>query len=367
MPSLYLGKIGTKSKKVEVHAFTSGFPFREYPVSQVGDDTLFNCLIRERYRLLEEGRSIYCTAINPDQETKTETNPHDTREGCIHFASLDPEGKISCAVSIAVDIGEKHNGKRIGLPLENQWKKQGFPEGQKLDSFIERYPRLHWGREKSLLPWEMAECYRHFKVAGSKGNISTRLGLYVGAYHLLIREARNKGLVPTPLWVFDAIPKYFNLYKLVGCASLRYTAIEDDPRWLAPSPEKLIPKRDNSGETHLFYKGEKVSRNVPVPRVSIEDTQPNFTIKRIPFLDGAIDLHKLESYGQTHPYLLNIKNILGFSLADRLKMLLTLNVVGKRYILENRTKGKRWIRKWINDQARKFLQAQVWEFSEIGK
>lgn len=85
MPSLYLGKIGGKRGVYEVHAFTYKNPFRWLRSSEISDSGLFQKLLEERYKILEEGRAIHCSAVQPDVEMKIESNPHDYREGSVHI------------------------------------------------------------------------------------------------------------------------------------------------------------------------------------------------------------------------------------------------------------------------------------------
>lgn len=144
MSSLFLGKIGG----YEIHALTKNLPFREFTSSEIADHTLFNEIQSERYKLLASGKPIYCTAIHLDHEKEIETNPHDVREGTIHIVSLNEKGKIECGLSVAVDTGTQDNGDIVGVPLENIWKKNGYPEGARLDLFRKRYLRCHYGRER---------------------------------------------------------------------------------------------------------------------------------------------------------------------------------------------------------------------------
>lgn len=361
MASLYLGKIGDGQQNYEVHAFTPGLAFREYKVSEVSDVQLFQKLLQSRYRLFEEGRSIYCTAVNPDVIEKTESSPHDTREGCIHLASIDSSGEIACGLSIAVDTGEKKGGKPIGLPLENRWKPGSYPEGVNLDPFRERYPRTQWGSNRTLRPWEMAECYRHFKSSLVSNDLNCRLGLYAAGYHLLVRNARATGKQITPIMVFDAIPEYFTLYKWAGCASLRDPTIAEQPEWLAPGYNKLIRRQEGSTET-LYYKGQPISRTVPVPIARVDEEKLSFSREEVPFLDGVVDLLKLERFANRFPYLMAIRGIKGFSLGDRIKLLLGLNIVGRKYILEEAQTGNKFIQRQINRYACSTLRTQVWDF-----
>jgi hypothetical protein len=365
MSSLYLGEIGTKESKVEIHAFTSGLPFREYKMTEISDDHLFREMLEGRYKLFEEGRSIFCTAVKPDSQKRMEENPHDSRQGCVHIVSLNAEGRIASAVSVAVDIGEKEAGQVVGLPLENRWRKQGYPEGQNLDAFRKCYPSLNWNRQEGLKPWEMAELYRHFKSTDAPDNITCRLGLYTGLYHLLIREADNKRITATRLWVFDAIPAYFNLYRFAGCAALRDLTIAAESQWLSPGPGDLKKGVDKKGNKAFFYKKKLVSRNVLVPIAKWEDNELIFTHKHVPFLDGVVDFHKLEKMVTKHPYLFFIRGLNGFSAADRIKLFFGLNVIGRRRFLEGGN-GNRHLKKYLNNFACRYLKASHWEFNEIG-
>jgi hypothetical protein len=230
LSSLYLGKIGGKDV-YEIHAITKDLPFREFPVSGIADGALFQKIIEERYRLLASGKPIYCTAVKPDTEKKIEVNPHDELPGTVHFVAVDKKGALACALSVAVDTGESDNGGLIGLPLENRWKHNGYPEGASLDRFREKYLRLNYQRTRGLAACEMGELYRHFRVVSQGNDIAPRIGLYTGCYHLLVREAIKKRITPTWIWVFDAIPSYFELYRWVGLAALRDMTVEDVPRW----------------------------------------------------------------------------------------------------------------------------------------
>lgn len=135
MPSLYLGKIGGKKTTFEIHALTNGLPFRNYPASSISDSQLYYKLLNGRYKTLEKGRAIYCTAVNPIPDKRIEENPHDSREGTVHIIAVGKDGCIECGLSVAVDLCEKDGGQPIGLPLENVWKRNGFPEGASLDPF----------------------------------------------------------------------------------------------------------------------------------------------------------------------------------------------------------------------------------------
>jgi len=372
MKSLYLGKIGRKNEVYEIHAFTKNNPFREFRTSEISDPGLFQKLLEERYNILDDGRPIFCTAVNPDKESKTESNSHDYREGTVHIAAIDNNGRIVCGLSIAVDTGERDRGDIIGLPLENRWELNGYPMGASLDPFRKKYLKRNLGKDRKVEPWKMAELYRHFIESSNKGNLASRLGVYAGVYHLLVREAKKRGKQPTDIWVFDAIPAYFNLYKWVGTGVLRDLSIEDPPRWISPSKNSLETK-DINGSKSLFYKGEKVSRNVKVPFPYKEEGELNFKIDDVPFLDGVIDTCKLEASIRKKPLLFFPVDGEGFSLKDRMKIRATLSTVGRRafdYQSKYNAVERRSIRDVLSNfgdrLSRKLTGSDIWEFSEIG-
>jgi integrase len=68
---------------------------------------------------------------------------------------LGQEGKIDCAVSVAVDTKRKEGGCLIGVPLENRWRPNGYPEGASLDRCkgrngrkVFRFNTLTWVSQK---------------------------------------------------------------------------------------------------------------------------------------------------------------------------------------------------------------------------
>ena len=164
MSSLFLGSIDEGHRSYEIHAFTKDMPFRNYTSSQIADIDLYEELVEKRFMVLELGKPIYCTAINPDLENRKEENPHDAREGTVHIAAIDPEIGIVAGLSIAVEINGKDDGREIGLPLENKWRHNCFPEGQDLTEFKKSFLRKNYSKDSNIQPWEMAELYRHFKL-----------------------------------------------------------------------------------------------------------------------------------------------------------------------------------------------------------
>ena len=201
VPSLFLGRVGKSNESFEVHAFTRGSAFREYPTARIADARLFENLVRGRFEVLRSGRPMYCTAVRPDPLNRTEINPHDERDGTVHLAALNSHGHIVCGLSIAVDIGAQDRGAPVGVPLENVWQSGDYPVGASLEPFRARYIRVNKGIDRNVAPWEAAELYRHFKTADAGGGVLPRLALYTGLYHLLVRAPLQISATPTSLGV----------------------------------------------------------------------------------------------------------------------------------------------------------------------
>ncbi len=365
MSSLFLGKIG-RQKPCEIHALTDGLPFRELTAADIGDRSLFSRLVQDRYQLLASGVSFFCTAIAVDLEKKVEINPHDTREGTVHFVALDRHGEIDCALSVAVDTGDKYDGGgRIGLPLENRWRPNGYPPGASLDRFRERYLRLHYGRNRDVGPWEMAELYRHFRSPDAVNDPAVRLGLYTACGQLLVREAIRKGRTPSWLWVFDAIPAYFNLYRWAGGAVLRDWTVRDKPRWRSPQLKDM--KRETlDGLKHIFHRGEVISRTVKVPIPQIKEGRLEFVEKDVPFLDGLVDYFHLEYESIRHrPLFLSGERLSGFSLPDRIKLRIALAITGRRAF--EQFHGGNLFSNLLNRWILSRYCAAAWSFNHIGQ
>lgn len=358
MPSLYLGKIGGKKGVYEVHAFTYKNPFRWLRVSEISDAGLFKKLLEERYKILEEGSVIYCSAIQPDVKKKIESNPHDYREGTVHFISLDGNGGIVGGMSVAADIDER------GLPMENKWKPNGYPEGVSLDPFREKYIRLNYGDHRNVKPWEMVEIYRRFRIKSHEGNIPSRLGMFTGAYHLLSREPNKKREIPTYLWVFDAILPYFNLNRSFGSVLLD-PVIEKPLRLISPGIRNIKMEKMNSKA--LFYKGEKISRNVKVPYPYKENNELKFKIRDVPFLDGVVDTCRLEKAIMKSPVLLSPIDYEGFNWKDKLYLRMVSSILARRVFEDfDGNIVVNSINKLANRLARWVTGSKIWDFSRVG-
>ncbi len=363
MPSLFIGKIGNKENIFEIHALTKSLPFREFKPSEIADSSLFQKILQGRFELLKSGRSIYCTAVNPDLKGETETNPHDLREGTVHIVSIDRNGEIHCALSVAVDIGNKENDSYIGLPLENRWKKNGYSEGASLDPFRKKYIRINYGEDRDVAPWEMAELYRHYKKFGKKESAVSRLGTYIGCYHLMYREAIKKSLVPTWIWVFDAIPQYFNLYRYAGAAALRDLTIQDYPQFVSPNLKQL-KKENYNNIKHYKYKEKIVSREIDIPFI-INNGVLQVKHKQVPFLDGIVDIKKIHRAIDVNPITLSPLKFEGFDLEDMIKLRLTLAILGQK-----RFERKKGLQKILIKRIEKFafrkMKISKFEFGRIG-
>lgn len=364
MTSLYLGRIGGDKGIYEIHALTSGLPFREFKSSQISDNTLFNKVLEGRYNILESQKPIYSTAVSPDIEKKIELNPHDIREGTIHLVAIDKNGCISGALSAAVDIGSMNGGESIGVPLENRWKTNGYPLGPNLDPFRAKYARKMYGEDRDIKPFEIAELYRHYKKSGIK-DLAPRMGLYTGWYHIGVREAEKNGKTPSTLWVFGAVKDYYNLYKLVGGGVLREPTIGNPPKVIAP-PLKEIKEQVKNGEKALYFRNDKISRLLKVPIPSGNSGALQFNYEKVPVLDGVVDARKRSDTIKKNFFALSLKGEKGFTIADRMMLRIGLTVVAKRSF-ERDHHTSNHICKFINRMALRRAGINKWAFNHIGR
>jgi hypothetical protein len=321
-------------------------------------------MLQERYKCLQQGRAIYCTAVNPDISKGIECNPHDDREGTVHIVSIDKKtSKISCMLSVAVDTGEMNGGSFIGLPLENRWQQNGYPEGTSLDDFREKYFIGSQHHNSPIRPGQMAELYRHVRVNGDSNANIARLGIYVGLYHLLVREPRNRDLVETHVWVFDAIPKYFHLYRLAGAAVLRDMTINDSPRYVSPAVED-IKEGEHEGDKCWLFKNDIISRVVPValPQKIFADME--FQITNVAFLDGVINIHDMEKAVRNDPFELSMLKYEGMSDTDMQVLGIAVSCFGKRHY-EQVYSNNRAARLYA-DRNRELI-SPIWDFNHVGQ
>lgn len=323
MPSLFLGKIG-KDDVYEIHALTKDLPFREFLSSEIADAELFNEILKQRYILLEDGIRIFCTAISPDVTKKIEINPHDEREGTVHIVALDKNGKINNALSIAVDKGDQEDDCIIGLPLENRWRANGYPEGARLDTFRDEFLKLNYDSEQPIQNWEMCEFYRQFRARHAVNDVVPRAGIWFGCYNLLFRKAIKKNITPTWIWVFTAIPSFYNLYRWVGAAVLRNKTIGNYPRWISPGLDSLAIDGNE-----ITYKGEVVSRNISIPSLR-GGANKYLELEQIPFIDGLVDMKRLEDfYSRESAGTLMPINYEGFGISDNTQYRNIKNLFGE--------------------------------------
>lgn len=355
MPSYYLGKIGNKDSTFEIHACTApGNSFRWLKQSQISDEGLFHELMKSRFKVLRDLRPIYCTAINPDIERGIEYSPHDYRDGVVHFVAVH-QNQVLGGLSVAVDIDKR------GVPLENKWESGRFERGADLDEFRQNYLVMKHGENRPIRAWEMGELYRHFVAKKFNGSFMARFGLYKGAYHLLRLEPRKRQLATTFIWVFDAIPAYFAMYRYVGAVLRNYT-IEKGATLLSPGVKHIMSGGRCGG---LIYDGKKISRDieVPIPITTRERDGLAFNVEKVSFLDGVVDLLMLEKAIEANPILLGLPRIKGFNIWDRYKLRNALGIIGSECFdkCKNISLSYR-IGRAINALNRKIILLRVCEF-----
>ena len=364
MSSLYLGTIGNGTDVYQIHAFTKDLPFRGFAAAQISDRILFQRLLESRYEVLEGGRAIYCTAVHPDKDRRMEYNPHDDRPGTVHIVSINNKtNEIACGISVAVDCNGKEHGEIIGLPLENRWKRNGYREGSSLDQFRYSYLRSNRDTGRTIAPWEMAELYRHFRKEANGGGLICRLGVYTGAYHLLVREARKYRLRPTTLWVFDAIPQYFQLYRFAGAAVLRNPSIETPSRLISPGKDNVY-EETTGGQRTIHYQGECISRPLSVPIPSNCNGELEFNMEDVPFLDGLVDIELVERAVRQSPTELQPLMFNGMEDQDISMLRMGLSVIAHRFFEDSYSATSQ-----VNNYYKSLRQNIVsqCEFNRIGR
>lgn len=367
MSSLFLGKIGTRKNHYEIHAFTNGLSFRQWSSSEIGDIVLFKSLLNARWNLLAAGKPIFCTAIAPNAQDSLEYNAHDDREGTVHVVALDRHGEIECGLSYAVDGGDRNGGSAVGVPLENRYGTNGYPEGGDLTPFRTQFLRKNYVMERDLLPGEMVELYRHFRRQHGVSRppsllrLAARIGLYAGGYHLLVRTPRLRRGIESWLWVFDAIPSYYNLYRLAAGSVLRDPTLDTPPKWLAPNPARFVESSEK-GFPRMSLGNRVISRSVSVPIPRIENGTPSFPLRKEAFIDGLLDIHKLEGAIGRRPLVLDLTHCEGFSLTDRMKLRSALTLTGDAAFRESPSYN--WAIASINWALRQTL-AQTCDFRRL--
>ena len=301
MPAKYMGRMG----KFDLYAFSENGAYR--------DSKLAEQLHKIRYRVLETGHPIYCTAVNPDFEKKEEHNPHDSLPTTTHFVSINRKtGEIEYALSTAKDNGGTYKGEMIGIPLENRFMPNGYPPGAPLDEFRSQFLRKNYGIDSNVPSGKIAELYRHVKNPDSelkgKHAVGARLSVYAAAYQYLVRDALQEGRKPTDLWAWDAIPKYANLYAYVN-GVFRDLTINGGKgkRWI-PTKNYNFELRSLNGETHYFLKEDdtQVTRNLPIlfpPKDGTFGKKNKGKRGDVVMIDGLVDVGRAEYMVKKHPFL----------------------------------------------------------------
>jgi len=372
MPAKYLGTIGSVDAHYGVYLFTApGLSCGRFSASEVADGELFLTMQRERYSSLVEGvgRAIFCTAINPNHGAGVETNFHDDKPGTFHIVTIPEErisdesqveiGRPACFLSVSVDTPEMYHGRRVGLPMENRIPDNGYPEGGNLDRFRERYPIVRGLAGLSKDSW-MCELYRHIRINGAANDPVSRLGTYVGAYHVCVRDPRNTGGTQTPVWLFDAVPRLFDKYRWAGAARLRDWTVADHPRSVSPASKDIITTVTDDGKV-LMYNGEVISRDVIVPI-----PQGDGTLKKevVPFLDGVIDIHMVEKAIENDPKGLSDLRYEGISDVDISFLSVSQTIFAKR-LFDQKFAGNDDILSFAKDNRE--ILAPIWNFNGVGK
>jgi hypothetical protein len=309
----------------DVHAFTES--------GKYADVGLAKQIHGLRYKILEKGQPIYCTAVRPDFKSREEHNPHDSLPSTIHFVSINREnGDIECALSTARDTGETYRGEIIGVPLENRYTPEPFTHGDfgkltylpgaSLDRFRREFFRKNYNLKTNVPDGVIVELYRHMinpdstlkkliRMKNPNGGPDiaifpmegARLATYAGAYQTLIRDPLEKGENPSFLWVWDAIPRYANLYSFVG-GVYRDMTINGKREWTwKPTRKSDLIKVGNQ----YFLRNGNDKNTMQVTR-SLQILEPgeNFgpeqrgTIILEPMIDGLVDVRQVESLIRKH-------------------------------------------------------------------
>ena len=301
MPSKYIGRMCN----FELHAFSESGEYQ--------DSGLAKKMHEIRYRVLEKGCPIYCTAVSPDFEKREERNPHDALPTTTHFVTINRKpGEIEFILSTARDSGDTYRGDIIGVPLENRFILNGYPLGDSLEEFRSKFLHKNYGIEKRVEPMRIVELYRHVKNPDSelkgKQSLGARLAVYAAAYQYLVRDTLQEGRTPSDLWVWDAPPSYANLYAYVNGVFRDLTInVGKGGMWIPTKLSNLESKRVD-GETHYFLKkdGTQVTRNLPIlvpPKDGTFGPENKGGIEQKAMIDGLVDVGRVERMIKKHPWL----------------------------------------------------------------
>lgn len=117
----------------------------------------------------------------------------------------------------------------------------------------------------------------------------------------------------------------------------------------------------------LFYKGEKISRNVKVPYPYKENNELKFNIRDVPFLDGVVDTCRLEKAIMKSPVLLSPIDYEGFNWKDKLYLRMVSSILARRVFEDfDGNIVVNSINKLANRLARWVTGSKIWDFSSVG-
>lgn len=131
------------------------------------------------------------------------------------------------------------------------------------------------------------------------------------------------------MWVFDAIPSYFNLYKWVGGAVLRDYTTKDPTEYLSPKKNELKIIQTEDGRKNILWRNRKISRDILVPIPVVKEEGVIFEKKYIPFFDGLVNIMENEKAIIETPFLLSRIKYEGMNLDDRKKLRIAFSVIGQ--------------------------------------
>jgi hypothetical protein len=317
-----LGKLGS----IELHVFTENGHYKDIFLSRMLHEMRYDVLARTR-------KPIFCTAVCPDHSHERESNPHDALPSTKHFVAINSRtGDLEYALSAARYSSE------FGVPLENRYKRNGYPEGASLDRFKSKYLFQSYGIDKDIEPARIVEIYRHIRnprssVRGKKA-LGARLGVYLAAYQELVRFAFEAGKMPADLWVWDAIPPYADKYAYVG--GIYRDIVVRTGRYVPTWKSKKIIEKSVGGAKHCYLANEQVTRSVPVLFPPLDGSFSDVNkgeIKPVGMVDGLIDIKRNELMVKKHPYLFAERKSHGFG--QRMGERLAMSLVARRAYLDH--------------------------------
>ncbi|MBN2098964.1 MAG: hypothetical protein JW753_05135 [Dehalococcoidia bacterium] len=158
------------------------------------------------------------------------------------------------------------------------------------------------------------------------------------------------------------MPKFFHLYRLAGAAVLREPTIQIPPHHISPNINDLEDGIvDNT--SCIMYRGESISRSVRVP-VPYEDiTGLQFKMEDVPFMDGVVDILKLEDAVIQSPEQLASVRYEGMTEEDMGMLRIAISVLGRRHYEDYYSNDPVVFAR--SAELRKYL-ATSWDFGQIG-